>query len=218
GGHVLERMLLAARTDHSLAEYIESVGDSDPFPGGGSVAAVAGALGSALVAMVAGVTIGRQRYTSVDAEMRDLRITAHTLARELQDLSALDAEAYAHVTDARRLPHSSVEDSAPREAAIRSALLHAIDIPLAVARISARVARLARTVAESGNAHAITDAGVAVLLASAACTGASYSVRVNARSLRDQSEGDAAVRESIALTSETEAVAASVATLVRAAL
>lgn len=218
GGHVLERMVLARRTDHSLAEYIESVGDSDPFPGGGSVAAVAGALGSALASMVAGVTIGRERYASADAEMRNMRDSAHDLAAELQRLAALDAEAYAHVTDARRSPRRTPEESAQREAAIRAALLVAIDIPLTVARIAARVARLALTAVENGNSNAITDAGVAALLASAACTGASYNVRVNARSLRDPSEGDAAVQESIALATETEAVAASVAHMVNVAL
>ena len=218
GDHLLERMVLSQRTDHSLAEYIESVGDSDPFPGGGSAAAVAGALASALVSMVAGVTIGRERYASMGSEMREIRGSAYGLAHELQALAKLDAEAYALVTDARRSPRASTEESAQREAAIRTALLHAIDVPLSVARIAARVAQLARKAAESGNPNAITDAGVAALLASAACTGASYNVRVNVGALHDRSEGDAAVRESIALAAETEAVAASVAQMVNAAL
>lgn len=218
GSHVLERMVLANRTDQSLTEYIESVGDSDPFPGGGSVAAITGALAAALAAMVAGVTAGRERYASVDAEMRELRATAHALARDLRALAELDAEAYARVTDARRSPRGTAEQSTQREDAIRTALLHAIEVPLSVARIAARVTQLALTVAEKGNPNAITDAGVAALLASAACTGASYNVRINTRSLRDPSEGNAAAEESIALASEADAAAATVARMIDAAL
>lgn len=216
--HVLEHILLARLTDQSLTRYIDSVGDSDPFPGGGSVSAVAGALASALVAMVAGVTAGRERYASVDAEMRDLGASAHAIAHELHALAKLDAEAYARVTDARRSARSTPDENAQREMEIRTALLKAIDVPLTVARIAARVCRLARTVAEKGNPHAITDAGVAALLASAACTGASYNVRVNARSLRDPAEADTSVRESIALATETAVVAAAVAQMIDAAL
>ncbi|MEO6864795.1 MAG: glutamate formimidoyltransferase [Gemmatimonadaceae bacterium] len=216
--HVLERVLLARRTEQSLTRYIESVGHSDPFPGGGSVAAVAGALASALVAMVAGVTAGRERFSSVDTEMREMSANANALAHELHALSELDAEAYARVTDARRSVSGTSAEAVQREIAIRTALLHAIEIPLAVARVAARVARLARTVAEKGNPHAITDAGVAALLASAACTGASYNVRVNARSLRDPSEADGSVQESVALATATTAVASLVAQRVDAAL
>lgn len=216
--HVLERMVLAKRTNGSLSEYIDSVGDSDPFPGGGSVAAIAGALASALVGMVAGVTTGRERYAAVDASMQQIRATAHRLAHELQSLADRDAEAYSRVTDARRSPRGTAQENIDREAAIRDALLHAIEIPLRVSRTAASVARLAQSVAQSGNSHAITDAGVAALLASAACTGASYNVRVNARSLRDPSEGEPAVRESISLATETEAVATVVAQLINSAL
>ncbi len=217
-GHVLEHVLLARRSEQSLTRYIESVGNSDPFPGGGSVAAVAGALAAALVAMVAGVTAGRERFASIDTEMREMGVNANALANELHALSELDAEAYGRVTDARRSARGTSEETVRREIAIRTALLHAIEIPLSVARIAARVARLARTVAEKGNPHAITDAGVAALLASAACTGASYNVRVNARSLRDPSEADSSVQESTALATETTAVASLVAQIVDAAL
>jgi glutamate formiminotransferase / formiminotetrahydrofolate cyclodeaminase len=216
--HVLERRILAAHTDQSLKEYVESVGDSDPFPGGGSVAAIAGSLAAALVSMVAGLTIGRDRYAAVDEEMRRTRASALALATELQSLAALDAESYARVTDARKLPRANDQGRALREEALRAALLRAIETPLAVSRAALRVARLAHAVAESGNTNAITDAGVAALLASAACTGACYNVRVNVRALRDPSEGDAAAREAIALAADVEAIAASIARTVNAAL
>jgi glutamate formiminotransferase/formiminotetrahydrofolate cyclodeaminase len=216
--HVLERMVLARRSDQSLAEYMESVANADPFPGGGSVAAIAGALGAALASMIAGVTIGRERYASVDSKMRHAQRAAVDLASELRLLAVRDSEAYARVTDARKLPHGTLEEIASRETAIQAALLSAIATPLGVARAAARVADLALVVATDGNPNAITDSGVAALLARAACTGASYNVRINARSLRDPSDGDAAVQESIELAILTETVAASVTQLVNAAL
>jgi formiminotetrahydrofolate cyclodeaminase len=91
-------------------------------------------------------------------------------------------------------------------------------VPLRVARIAEQVARPAQSAAASGNANAVTDAGVATLLASAACTGAAYNVRVNAKSLRDAPEALAAVQESIALAAGAQAVAAQVAQVVNAAL
>lgn len=222
-GHLLERLVLASRTDQSLAEYVTSVGNADPFPGGGSVAAVAGALAAALVSMVAGATIGRKRYAASEDRMRELRDTVQPLASELQDLALLDAKAYAAVTDAQRAtsnegaPGSAQRDAA-RDLAIQNALLHAIDVPLRVARIAAHVAQLAVAVASEGNSNAITDAGVAALLASAACTGAAYNVRINVRALSNPVDGDAALRESLALAAEAEAASASVARMVNAAL
>lgn len=216
--HVLERMVIAHRPEQSLAAYITSVANSDPVPGGGSVVAIAAALGSALVSMLAGLTIARERYASVHAEMEDIRTTALDLADELKGLAALDAAAYASVADARRLPHRNAIETSSRDEAIRTALLEAIEAPLMVARAAADIAVLAQTVASKGNSNAITDAGVAALVASAACTGASYNVRVNARSLRDPSEADAAVRESVELAELTGVIAASVAKLVDAAL
>jgi glutamate formiminotransferase / formiminotetrahydrofolate cyclodeaminase len=216
--HVLERVIMAARTNQTMAEFIDSVADSKPIPGGGSVAAIAAALGSALVSMVAGLTLGRERYASVEGEMRDVSASAQKLARELQELATLDAAAYSHVTAARRAPHTTAEETERRDAAIQAALLHAIDVPLRSARLAAQVARLADSVAARGNSNAITDAGVAALLASAACTGASYNVRVNVLSLRDPSDGDAAATESMALAVEAQALAASVAQKVNAAL
>jgi glutamate formiminotransferase / formiminotetrahydrofolate cyclodeaminase len=218
GAHVLERMVLARRAEQSLSDYVESVASPDAVPGGGSVAAIAGALGAALVSMVAGLTVGRARYASVDAEMREIQTGAMDVARELQALALRDAEAYARVTDARKLPHRNPDETAARDDAIHNALLGAIDVPLAVARCAARVVMLVSTVAERGNSNAISDVGVAALLASAACTGACYNVRVNASALRDSADAERAVDEAIALSAETEALAASVAERVCAAI
>ncbi len=218
GAHVLERIVLAKRTEQSLSAYVENVADADAVPGGGSVAAIAGALGAALVSMVAGLTLGRDRYAAVDAEMREIQRDAAGLAHELQALALRDADAYARVTDARGLPHRTAAEHVARDGAIHDALLGAIDVPLAVARCAARTVMLVSAVSERGNSNAISDAGVAALLASAACTGACYNVRVNASSLRDLADAEEALEEAIALSAETEALAASIALRVCAAI
>lgn len=218
GAHVLERALLAQRAEQSVSAYIASVASADAVPGGGSVAAIAGALAAGLVAMVAGLTVGRARYAAVESDMRAIQTEALEIARELQALAIRDAESYERVADAHRLPHQTPEETTVRDRAIRDSLLGAIIAPLAVARCAARTIVLVDSVAERGNPNAISDAGVAALLASAACTGACYNVRINARSLRDPLDAQDAVKEAIALAAEVETLAASIGTKVSAAI
>jgi glutamate formiminotransferase/formiminotetrahydrofolate cyclodeaminase len=218
GSHVLERVVLAQRTDQSLTEYIASVGDADAVPGGGSVAAVAGALAAALAEMVAGLTVGRERYAAVHSEMLGVQARALALANALEVLARRDAEAYSTLVDAQKLPRDSATDAERRHLALHDALLRAAAVPLEVCRATEEVARLCEVTAERGNTNAITDAGVAAALASAACVGAAYNVRVNVRSLRNPSEASALVDEAIALTRSASAIAARVAKLVEAAL
>ena len=214
GSHVLERIVLAQRTDQSLREYIASVGDADAVPGGGSVAAVAGALAAALAKMVAGLTVGRERYAAVHSEMLGVQARALALANALEILARRDAEAYSTLVDAQKLPRDSATDAERRHLALHDALLRAAAVPLEVCRVTEEVARLCEVTAERGNTNAITDAGVAAALASAACVGAAYNVRVNVRSLRNPSEASALVDEAIALTRSASAIAARVAKLV----
>ena len=195
--HVLERRLLEARASGiSLRDYVAAVGTGDPFPGGGSVAAIVGALSAALAQMVASLTLGRERYAGVATEMTALAGAARADAEALEKLARADSEAYARVTDARRLPHSTAAEKAARAEAIESALLDAARVPLEVARISARTAGYARDLASRGNSNAVSDAGVAALLAVAACRGADYNVRINVKSLADPASGAAMASES----------------------
>ncbi len=182
--HSLERLLLASRASgETVHTYLDSLGAGDPFPGGGSAAAVAGALAAALTAMVARLTLDRPRYASVAGEMRDTASSAASLAAQLESLASRDSEAYAAVTDARRLPSRTPAELEQRASAITAALRRATEIPLEVARLAAQAAELAAALAERGNVNAISDAGVAAALALAACKGAAYNVMVNVRSL-----------------------------------
>ena len=216
---VLERKVrLAVAGGESLSGFVAAVASPAPVPGGGSVAAHAGALGAALAQMVAGLTIGKKKYAAVEAEMKEVALTAASLVNDLSALVARDAAAYAAVADAYKLPKEPDTAAAARAKAVTAALLQAAEVPLETARACARVARLAATVAERGNTNAASDAGVAALLAEAACKGAVYNVRINVGSLDDRSLGTPLAEEGARLLRETSDHAARATAAVERAL
>jgi len=179
----------------SVSGFLASVASSNPVPGGGSVAAHAGALAAALTQMVAGLTIGKKKYTAVDSEMKEAALKAVALGNQLTSLVKRDAEAYALVSEAYKLPKEPADAAARRSETVTNALLKAAEVPLETARAAVEVAQLAALVAEKGNTNAVTDAGVAALLAAAAARGAAYNVRVNVQALEDKSRGQSLARE-----------------------
>ncbi|MGZ8378302.1 MAG: glutamate formimidoyltransferase [Gemmatirosa sp.] len=183
----------------SLSGFVADVASASPTPGGGSVAAHAGALGAALAQMVAGLTVGKKKYVAVDAEMREAALRAADLGNRLAALVARDAQAYERVSAAYKLPKEPDAAAEARERAIHEALLGAAEVPLETARAAAEVAELAAAVAERGNSNAVSDAGVAALLAEAACKGAGYNVRINVAALEDRSAGEPLAAEARAL-------------------
>ncbi|HMI45899.1 MAG TPA: cyclodeaminase/cyclohydrolase family protein, partial [Gemmatimonadaceae bacterium] len=202
----------------SVSSFLVSVASSNPVPGGGSVAAHAGALAAALSQMVAGLTIGKKKYAAVDAEMKEAALKAVALGNTLTSLVKRDAEAYSHVSEAYKLPKEPAEAAARRTEAVTSALLKAAEVPLETARASVEVAKVAVLVAEKGNTNAVTDAGVAALLAEAACKGADYNVRVNVSALDDPAKGARLANESRQLVKTVADLAAKVAAKVESAL
>ena len=191
----------------SVDDFVGAVASSTPTPGGGSVAAHAGALAAALAQMVAGLTIGKKKYAAVDAEMREVAFSGAELRRKLLELVDRDATSYAAVAEAYKLPRDP-DSAAAREAAITRALLGASEVPLETARACAEVAELAAAVATRGNSNAASDGGVAALLAEAACKGAVYNVRINVAALADRSLGAELVTEAQALVERTSKAAA----------
>ena len=192
----------------SLSGFVASVASNAPVPGGGSVAAHAGALAAALAQMVAGLTVGRKKYAAVDAEMKALVLDAVSLGNRLAALVREDAGAYALVSAAYKLPTEPADASVRRAAAIQAALVKAAEVPLETARACAAVAALAVTCARLGNTNAVSDAGVAALLAEAGCKGAAYNVRINVAAMTDQSAGASLVFEAVALARRTAGLAA----------
>ncbi|HXE57778.1 MAG TPA: glutamate formimidoyltransferase [Gemmatimonadales bacterium] len=200
---VLDRRVREATSaGQSVAAFLASVASASPVPGGGSVAAHVGALGAALAQMVAGLTVGKKKYAEVEDEMKAIGLEAARLADRLTRLVERDAEAYGAVTAAYRLPKDNEEQAAVRARAVAAALLGAAEVPLETARACVAVARLAAAVATKGNVNAVSDAGVAALLAEAACRGAAYNVRINVAALEDRGAGQALVEEAERLVRE----------------
>lgn len=216
---VLERQVREVVSGgESVSGFLAAVASSNPVPGGGSVAAHAGALAAALAQMVAGLTIGKKKYAGVEAEMKNAALKAVSLGNTLSGLVKRDADAYALVSEAYKLPKEPADAAARRAEAVTSALLKAAEVPLETARASVEVARLASLVAEKGNTNAVTDAGVAALLAHAACKGAAYNVRVNVQALDDKSKGESLAREAQKLVKEASDLVAKVSEAVERAL
>jgi glutamate formiminotransferase/formiminotetrahydrofolate cyclodeaminase len=216
---VLERQVREVMSGgESVSGFLAAVASSNPVPGGGSVAAHAGALAAALAQMVAGLTTGKKRYAGVEAEMKETALKAVSLGNTLSGLVKRDADAYALVSEAYKLPKEPADAAARRAEAVTNALLKAAEVPLETARASVEVARLAALVAEKGNTNAVTDAGVAALLADAACKGAAYNVRVNVQALDDKSKGESLAREAQELVKEASELIARVSETVERAL
>ncbi|MFZ0325038.1 MAG: formimidoyltransferase-cyclodeaminase, partial [Actinomycetes bacterium] len=213
---VLEHRVRGAQRDGgSLNSFVASVADSEPVPGGGSVSALAGQLAAALAQMVAGLTVGRKKYAAVEKQMQEVGAEATVLGDRLGRLVKEDADAYALVSAAYKLPK---EPAAPRAAAIETALHKAAEIPLETARACRDVALLAAKCAAEGNTNTVSDSGVAALLAEAGCRGAAYNVRINVASMTDQTVGAELLAEAAELVESTHAAAQEAASRVESAI
>jgi formiminotetrahydrofolate cyclodeaminase len=165
--------------DLSMNAFLERLGSSDPVPGGGSASALAAAMGAALVAMVAELTIGRSEYAEHEATLRKLRFDALDRRAELLSLAQQDADAYDAVVRARRMPKKSEAEREARSDALGKAMIDAARAPLRAAVVASEVLDLAERIAPIGNRNAVSDAGVAALLAAAGLRGAVLNVRIN---------------------------------------
>ncbi len=190
---ILERQLAEATTQPGGipgSSFLDSLAAATPTPGGGSAAAQAGAMGAALVAMVARLTIGKKKYAQVEDQMNEILNQAEHLRRDLSEAVEEDATAFEGVLATFRLPKETTEQQVQRLEAIEQATLQAAQSPLAVAQKSVLVMALAERCAALGNLNAISDAASAVSLAHACLTSAGYNVRINVNALSDRTAGE----------------------------
>lgn len=190
---VLESRLFEAPASDPAANgpsFIEELAAPTPTPGGGSAAAYAGAMGAGLVAMVAGLTIGKKKYADVEAEMQAVRVVAENLRKELTQAVDDDASAFEALMGTFRLPKETEEEKTVRNAAILNATLNAAHIPLHVAEQVIKVMDLALKCARKGNVNAVSDAMSGFAMCRASLTAAGYNVRINLKSLEDPSLGE----------------------------
>ncbi len=183
-----------------LRDFANELSTDSPAPGGGSVAALAGALGSALTSMVANLTIGKNEYKESWEEMKNVAIETQRLKDELLRLIDRDTHAFNMVMNASRLPKKTSEQIAERDRAVEAATQQACLVPLDVMKSSIEVLKLARIVADKGNENAASDAGVASLMARSAVEGAGLNVQINLPGIKDSDfieKMKTAVRDSI---------------------
>jgi glutamate formiminotransferase/formiminotetrahydrofolate cyclodeaminase len=177
------------------ASFIEQLAAPTPTPGGGSAGAYAGAMGAGLVAMVAGLTMGKKKYADVEAEMQAIRVVAENLRKELTQAVDDDSAAFEVLMAKFKMPKDTEEQKSARNAAIAQATLNAAHVPLHVSEHAVKVMELALKCARHGNVNAISDAMSGFAMARASLTAAGYNVRININSLEDKSPGERMLME-----------------------
>jgi len=172
--------------DKSLQVFLDELASSAPTPGGGSGAAVMGAMGAALVSMVCNLTVGKKGYEEVEDDLKDVLKQAEALRDRMTDMIRADVEVFDRLMTSYGLPKETDEEKAARSDEIQASLKEATDVPLNCARACAEAIELCRTAAEKGNLNVISDAGVAVVAADAAMKSAALNVYINVGSIRDK--------------------------------
>ena len=170
----------------TVTSFLNELASNSPAPGGGSVAALSGAIGAALTSMVCNLTIGKKKYAGVEGDMKKTLAQAEGLREQFTAMIDRDTEAFNRVMDAYGLPKENDAQKALRSAAIREATREATLVPLEVMKHCIDAIALAQDVAANGNAHSVSDAGVSALMLNAACQGAALNVKINLNSLDDQ--------------------------------
>ena len=171
--------------DKSITEFLAELSSRSPTPGGGSAAALSGAIGASLVCMVCNLTVGKEKYKAVEAEMQDILGKAERLRDALLGQIPADIAAYNGVAAASKLPRNTDEEKAARTAALQQALKNATQPPLEIARLCAQVMELCRPVGEKGNVSAVSDAGVGIAVAEAGLRSAALNVKINLGLIKD---------------------------------
>ena len=171
-------------------EFIEELSTNSPAPGGGSVSALAGALGAALSSMVAALTHEKKELLDLKPEMDEIGIEAQNLKDRLSFLVDEDTNAFNKVMDANRLSATNDKEQSAKNQAIEIANKYAIEIPLETAKKCFRVIELANTLVEKGNPNSVSDAGVAAEVALAGVSGACMNVLINLTSVEDETYCD----------------------------
>jgi len=169
-----------------MRAFLEEVASPSPTPGGGSVAALSGALAAALASMACQLTVGKEEYAEAEKEMRAALEQARGLQKDLLAFIEEDVQAFEALLATYRLPKDTEEEEESRMRAVQMALRGAASVPLAVADRAVKVLEVLLTVAEKGNPNLLPDTGTAAQMAKAAVGGSALNVRTNATSLADE--------------------------------
>ncbi len=171
--------------EQPLKHYTDMLASSAPAPGGGSAAALVGALGAALNSMVANFTVGREKFAAVEADVKRLLSKSEDLRAALERLTQADTEAYGAVAAAQKMPRETDEQKMARTAAVQAALKAAAEVPREAAKAALNVIAVAAELVDIGNPNLITDVGVAAKFGIAALECAALNVEINLAYIKD---------------------------------
>ncbi len=173
-----------------IRAFLDELASDSPAPGGGSVAALGASLGSALVSMVANLTIGKEKYRESWQMMEDIVNKSETLRFKFVDLMNRDTESFNSFMTAMKMPKATDEEKAVRKKAMGEASKLATEVPLLTLEACVELTELAYLAAKNGNTNTISDAGSAALLGEAAGRAAAYNVKINLPGVTDGSFAD----------------------------
>lgn len=194
----------------SIQEFIDVLSTKEPVPGGGGASALAAAVGMALGSMVANLTTGKKKYAQYQAEIDEILVKAEKLTKELLAGMDKDAEAFEPLSKAYGLKKDTEEEMKQREIIMEKALLDASLAPLSLMKKIVEAMQVVRRLADIGSKLAISDAGVAIQMMSAALNGASLNVFINTNLMKNKEkaaecnqEADELLEKGEVLTRET---------------
>lgn len=167
-----------------LDRFLQQAASDAPTPGGGGIAALAGALGGAMASMAANFTVGKPKFAEHDALMRGTLAKLEPLIRDLLDAVDGDAAAFSGISAAYKLPRGTDDEKAARSKAIQDALFASMQVPLAVLEKCREAAKLLPALAGAGNPNLLSDVEVAAIMLDAAAKAAEVNVLVNAGQLK----------------------------------
>ena len=176
--------------DMTIQTFLDELASKASTPGGGAAAAISGAMGAALISMVANFTIGKKGYEDVEDESKDILDKAEKLRAELTEAINDDVRVFNRVMASYGMPKETDEEKAARSAEIQEALKEATDVPLECAKLCREVVNLSQPIADKGNNNVISDAGVAVLAGYAGLRSAALNVYINIGGIKDKEFAD----------------------------
>jgi formiminotetrahydrofolate cyclodeaminase len=181
--------------DQQISSFLDALASPSPTPGGGTAAAIAGAMGAALLMMVAGLTKSRTGTREETVALAEAAASLMSVRERFTVLADTDTDAYDQVVTAYKLPKGDDGEKAARKAAVQRALTAATTAPLDILRSADQAMQLAATVAQHGNRNAVSDIGVGIGLIQAAADGAVANVLINVGSLADAAFKSAALTD-----------------------
>jgi formiminotetrahydrofolate cyclodeaminase len=174
----------------TLDQFTRNTASDSPVPGGGSIAAVCGALSASLTSMVANLTVGKNKYADVENEMIIVAEKAETIRRKMLDYIEEDCDAFNEVMDAFKLSKDSDEEKSLRTNAIQAGLKKAASVPFEIAETAYEIMDLAEFVVLKGNSNAVTDGLISAMTARTAVLAALLNVKINLDTIKDEGFAD----------------------------